>query len=199
MAHDPLFFTRVDQFAIEVHLSKTIGASSDENVIMYGKLLALLHRSGHRLQHSVRTSAIEPSSLPIAIHPAFRPFPSLSSCIPHSTCFIVATRTSLQSRMASFQYSAKLGTIARAQPLVQTVIATTTCSRGSPVARLSPGSADAQERSKYEHARKPMGCLSLRHGHHAHSHDAKVAACLSMLCDGEHRRPTEPTNGGGWA
>ena len=65
MAHDPLFFTRVDQFAIEVHLSKTIGASSDENVIMYGKLLALLHRSGHRLQHSVRTSAIEPSSLPM--------------------------------------------------------------------------------------------------------------------------------------
>jgi hypothetical protein len=52
MKHDPLFFTRVDQFVIEVHLCRTIGASNRENVLNWGKLLALLHRSGLRLQHS---------------------------------------------------------------------------------------------------------------------------------------------------
>lgn len=64
MAHDPMFFTRVDQFAVEVHLSRAIGGGSRENVLNYGNLLALLHRSGHVLQHSYVLHCSEPDRYP---------------------------------------------------------------------------------------------------------------------------------------
>mmetsp|Transcript_7637 Transcript_7637/g.34636 ORF Transcript_7637/g.34636 Transcript_7637/m.34636 type:complete len:297 (-) Transcript_7637:180-1070(-) len=51
--HDPWFFHRVDQFAVEVHLSRTLGMASDDDALAWGKLLVLLERAGHRLQNSV--------------------------------------------------------------------------------------------------------------------------------------------------
>ena len=50
MAHDPLFFDRVDQFALEVHLSE-MWALNNAHFLNYGRLLALLIRSGFLLQH----------------------------------------------------------------------------------------------------------------------------------------------------
>lgn len=64
MRHDPRFFLRVDQVALEVHLSKTIGLATRENALSYGKLLALLHRSGHRLQHSFVLHCSRPDKPP---------------------------------------------------------------------------------------------------------------------------------------
>jgi len=64
MQHDPSFFTRVDQFAVEVHLSKTIGATDRRRVLNYGRLLGLLHKSGHQLQHSLVAHCSEPDKLP---------------------------------------------------------------------------------------------------------------------------------------
>ena len=61
---DPKFFTRVDQLAIEVHLCKTIGAADRQRVLNYGRLLALLHKSGHRLQHSYVMHCSEPDKPP---------------------------------------------------------------------------------------------------------------------------------------
>ena len=47
---DPLFFDRVDQFALEVHLSE-MWALNNAHFLNYGRLLALLIRSGFLLQH----------------------------------------------------------------------------------------------------------------------------------------------------
>ena len=108
MHHNPGFFMRVDQFVIEVHLSKSIGASSrrcaphmdakvthkcacacvhliaystdytrcghstslspcvfrHRRVLNYGRLLGLLHKSGHRLQHSIVAHCSPPKEPP---------------------------------------------------------------------------------------------------------------------------------------
>ena len=47
---DLRFFDRVDQLALETHLS-SVWAVSDAQFLMYGRLLALLIRSGLKLQH----------------------------------------------------------------------------------------------------------------------------------------------------
>ena len=51
MAQAPSFFERVDQIVLEVHLSRR-WAADDATVIEYGRLLALLARSGHVLRHA---------------------------------------------------------------------------------------------------------------------------------------------------
>ena len=54
MKHDPYFFEKVDQFAIEVHLSKQ-WMRSDYELIQYGKLLHMLFTFGFKLQHVMTT------------------------------------------------------------------------------------------------------------------------------------------------
>jgi hypothetical protein len=73
MTHDPRFFTRVDQVSLEVHLSIAIGASSTQNVLNYGRLLSLLHRSGHRLQFKDISHCSPPTEPPesLGAHPLF--------------------------------------------------------------------------------------------------------------------------------
>mmetsp|Transcript_26907 Transcript_26907/g.80342 ORF Transcript_26907/g.80342 Transcript_26907/m.80342 type:complete len:222 (+) Transcript_26907:2-667(+) len=48
VANNPLFFATVDQFALEVHLSLK-WAPDNATFLGYGRLLALLRRSGHQL------------------------------------------------------------------------------------------------------------------------------------------------------
>ena len=50
MTHAPNFFDRVDQFVLEVHLSRK-WAPDRATFLDYGRLLALLRRSGHVLRH----------------------------------------------------------------------------------------------------------------------------------------------------
>ena len=50
MQHEPTFLERVDQLAIEVHLSRSLGMSNDEDALTWGKTLVLLERAGHKLQ-----------------------------------------------------------------------------------------------------------------------------------------------------
>mmetsp|Transcript_13577 Transcript_13577/g.59276 ORF Transcript_13577/g.59276 Transcript_13577/m.59276 type:complete len:311 (-) Transcript_13577:399-1331(-) len=50
MKHDPKFFERVDQLAIEVHLSKALGMASRQDALEWGRTLVLLERAGHQLQ-----------------------------------------------------------------------------------------------------------------------------------------------------
>jgi hypothetical protein len=47
---EPNFFQRVDQLAIEIHLSKNLGMATDHDALMWGKTLVLLERAGHKLQ-----------------------------------------------------------------------------------------------------------------------------------------------------
>lgn len=49
MAHDPTFFERVDQFAVEVHVSR-MWMKSRKELVEYGRLLALLFRLSFRLE-----------------------------------------------------------------------------------------------------------------------------------------------------
>ena len=51
MAHSPRFFDQVDQFLLEVHLSRNWVADNG-TFLQYGRLLALLARSGHVLRHA---------------------------------------------------------------------------------------------------------------------------------------------------
>jgi hypothetical protein len=50
MRYEPNFFERVDQLAIEIHLSKALGMSTNDAALEWGKTLVLLERAGHRLQ-----------------------------------------------------------------------------------------------------------------------------------------------------
>ena len=50
LAHNPGFFSRLDQFALETHLSRT-WMGSFNNLKEYGSLLAMLKRNGFELQH----------------------------------------------------------------------------------------------------------------------------------------------------
>jgi len=52
MRHDAEFFTKVDQFALEIHLSR-FWIASDETALQLGKLLVLLKRAGLELVHYV--------------------------------------------------------------------------------------------------------------------------------------------------
>lgn len=47
---EPNFSERVDQLAIEIHLSRDLGMANDEVALAWGKTLVLLERAGHNLQ-----------------------------------------------------------------------------------------------------------------------------------------------------
>ena len=49
MKHDPFFFTRVEQFAVEVHLSR-LWMHGTKEVLQYGKLIGHLFKLGFKLQ-----------------------------------------------------------------------------------------------------------------------------------------------------
>ena len=55
MQHDPCFFHRVDQFAVEIHISKVI-AKTIEHAIALGHLFYLLDAAGHQMVHAQLTA-----------------------------------------------------------------------------------------------------------------------------------------------